>query len=89
MRSVTSAQRQRVLRAPRDQIGQAGLATRFPRPPGARRPGDPAVIVAGAERIGQVLGWKPRLNDLDTIVGHALAWEQRLASMHERARSLA
>jgi len=36
------------------------------------------VIVAGAERIGQVLGWKPRLNDLDTIVGHALAWEQRL-----------
>src|SRR5680860_926271 len=43
-----------------------------------RRPGDPAAIVAGAERIGQVLGWKPRLNDLDTIVGHALAWEQRL-----------
>jgi UDP-glucose 4-epimerase len=43
-----------------------------------RRPGDPAAIVAKAGRIGEVFGWKPRLNDLDTIVGHALAWEKRL-----------
>jgi UDP-glucose 4-epimerase len=43
-----------------------------------RRPGDPAALVAGAKRIEQVLGWKPRLADLDTIVGHALAWEKRL-----------
>jgi UDP-glucose 4-epimerase len=45
---------------------------------GPRRAGDPMAIVAGAERIGEVLGWKPRLNNLDTIVGHALAWEKRL-----------
>ncbi len=45
---------------------------------GPRRPGDPAAIVARAERIGEVLGWKPSLDDLDTIVGHALAWEKRL-----------
>lgn len=43
-----------------------------------RRPGDPPSLVAGARRIRDVLGWEPRLNDLDTIVGHALAWEQRL-----------
>ncbi len=43
-----------------------------------RRPGDPAAIVARAERIKQVLGWQPSLADLDTIVGHALAWEKRL-----------
>ena len=45
---------------------------------GPRRAGDPAAIVAKAERIGAVLGWKPKLDRLDTIVGHALAWEKRL-----------
>jgi UDP-glucose 4-epimerase len=43
-----------------------------------RRPGDPASLVAGAGRVHEVLGWEPKLNDLDTIVGHSLAWEKRL-----------
>jgi UDP-glucose 4-epimerase len=43
-----------------------------------RRPGDPAALVAGADRIREVLGWEPRLNNLDTIVEDALAWEKRL-----------
>lgn len=43
-----------------------------------RRPGDPPALVARAERIRQELGWKPKLNDLDTIVRTAYAWEQRL-----------
>jgi UDP-glucose 4-epimerase len=34
--------------------------------------------VARADRIRQELGWKPRLDDLDTIVRTALAWEKRL-----------
>ena len=50
----------------------------FPVRMGPRRPGDPAAIVAKAKRISEILGWKPRLNDLDTIVDHALAWEKRL-----------
>jgi UDP-glucose 4-epimerase len=50
----------------------------FPVRMGSRRPGDPAVIVAKAKRINEVLGWEPKLNDLDTIVGHALGWEKRL-----------
>jgi len=45
----------------------------------ARRPGDPPALVAGAGRIREVLGWEPRLDDLDTIVEHALSWEKRLA----------
>jgi UDP-glucose 4-epimerase len=45
---------------------------------GPRRPGDPAQIVAGANRIRSVLGWKPELDDLTTIVSHALAWERKL-----------
>lgn len=45
---------------------------------GPRRPGDPAALIAEAVRIGEVLGWVPMLDDLDTIVESALGWEQRL-----------
>ncbi|MGU3383023.1 UDP-glucose 4-epimerase GalE [Methylobacterium sp. D53M] len=43
-----------------------------------RRAGDPAQIVAEAARIRDRLGWQPRHDDLDAIVGQALAWEERL-----------
>lgn len=43
-----------------------------------RRAGDPPVLVARAERIRSVLGWKPRLDDLDTIVRTSLDWERKL-----------
>ena len=43
---------------------------------GPRRSGDPAALVAKADRIREVLGWQPRYDDLDTIVRHALAWER-------------
>lgn len=43
-----------------------------------RRAGDPATLIAGADRIRQVLGWKPALDDLETIIAHALAWEEHL-----------
>jgi UDP-glucose 4-epimerase len=45
-----------------------------------RRPGDPAALVAGAERIRKELGWRPRYDDLATIVSHALAWERKLSA---------
>ncbi len=44
----------------------------------ARRPGDPAAIVAGADRVRDILGWKPKHADLDFIVASALAWERHL-----------
>jgi len=43
-----------------------------------RRPGDPARIVAASDRIRAQLGWRPRLDDLATIVGHTLAWQRKL-----------
>ena len=43
-----------------------------------RRAGDPAAIVAGAERVREVLGWQPKHEDLDFIVASALDWERRL-----------
>ena len=46
-----------------------------------RRAGDPAVLVADNARILATLPWRPAHDDLDTIVGHALAWEERLIGM--------
>jgi UDP-glucose 4-epimerase len=43
-----------------------------------RRPGDPPVLIAGADRVRSQLNWQPRLDDLDTIVRSAWNWEQRL-----------
>ena len=39
-----------------------------------RRPGDPARLVAAADRIRRDTGWQPRHSALDTIVAHAWAW---------------
>jgi UDP-glucose 4-epimerase len=47
---------------------------------GPRRAGDPAAIVAGAQRVRDVLGWRPRYADLDFIVETALNWERKLAT---------
>ncbi|HEX8222359.1 MAG TPA: UDP-glucose 4-epimerase GalE [Allosphingosinicella sp.] len=44
-----------------------------------RRAGDPDSLVADNGRILETLPWRPRLDDLDTIVAHALAWERSLA----------
>jgi UDP-glucose 4-epimerase len=44
----------------------------------ARRPGDPAYLVARADRIRAELGWQPRYDDLAAIVTHSLAWEKKL-----------
>jgi UDP-glucose 4-epimerase len=43
-----------------------------------RREGDPPSLVARADRIRAQLGWKPQLDDLDTIVRTALRWEENL-----------
>lgn len=45
-----------------------------------RRPGDPAVLVARSAKIRQQLGWHPKLDDLETIIRHALVWERKIAA---------
>lgn len=44
-----------------------------------RRAGDPDALVADNSAILATLPWRPALDDLDTIVTHALAWERQLA----------
>jgi UDP-glucose 4-epimerase len=41
-----------------------------------RRPGDPAKLVASARGAGDILGWRPRYADLETIIAHAWAWHR-------------
>jgi len=43
-----------------------------------RRPGDPAYLVARADRIRLELGWRPRYDDLSAIVSNSLDWERKL-----------
>jgi UDP-glucose 4-epimerase len=50
----------------------------LPRTEGPRRPGDPPVLIAVAERIRSLIGWQPRYDDLEAIVRTSLAWERHL-----------
>lgn len=44
-----------------------------------RRPGDPACLIARAEKIRQLTDWRPRYDSLETIVKDAWRWESKLA----------
>jgi len=44
---------------------------------GARRAGDPPLLVADSARARSELGWQPHYHDLESIVCHAWAWENK------------
>ena len=50
---------------------------------GPRRPGDPPVLVASAERAATTLGWRPQRPSLDEMVGSAWAWRRAHPSGYE------
>lgn len=64
-----------------ERVNGAPLPVKY----GPRREGDPAAIVAGADRVRSVLGWQPRHENLDFIVETALAWERKLAQRNAGA----
>lgn len=43
-----------------------------------RRAGDPASLVARADKVRTVLGWQPRFDNLEVIATSQLAWERHL-----------
>jgi UDP-glucose 4-epimerase len=43
---------------------------------GARRAGDPAVLIASSDKIGRELGWKPQYSKLGDIIQSAWQWLQ-------------
>jgi UDP-arabinose 4-epimerase len=50
-----------------------------PRVIAERRPGDPPILVASAEKAQDVLGWQPKRSDLESILTSAWDWFQREA----------
>ncbi len=50
-----------------------------------RRPGDPAAIVAGSDKIRDRLGWRPKNDNLEQIVAQALNWERRVDELKATA----
>jgi UDP-glucose 4-epimerase len=50
-----------------------------------RRAGDPAALIAQADRVREVLGWQPRYQNLEIIVEQALAWERGLGADEKAA----
>jgi len=71
-----------VLRMVEQVHGQALQITEEP-----RREGDPPTLVARADRIRQLLGWRPHHDDLETIVATQLAWERTLQTRPELCRN--
>ena len=47
---------------------------------GERRKGDPPQLVACVNRLKHDLGWKPKVDDLELVISHALAWEKLSAN---------
>ncbi|WP_200901639.1 GDP-mannose 4,6-dehydratase [Neomoorella thermoacetica] len=61
-----------VIRAAEKVTGQ-----KVPYRVGPRRPGDPAVLVASAEKAMAELGWRPRYTELEDIIATAWQWHRR------------
>ncbi|MFF7972888.1 UDP-glucose 4-epimerase GalE [Streptomyces sp. NPDC007905] len=70
----------------REMIDHINAVTGYDRPPTVtpRRPGDPARVVASADRIGTELGWQAKYDVQDMI---ASAWEGWVRLHPEAARS--
>lgn len=66
------------------EIAGQVTAQRIPVVKGPRRAGDPAILIAGSEKISKELGWKPRYPDLKTIVKTAWKWHR---NQDERLRA--
>jgi UDP-glucose 4-epimerase len=46
-----------------------------------RRAGDPDALISGNARFLELTEWQPAYNNLEVIIGHALAWEHRLLNL--------
>jgi UDP-glucose 4-epimerase len=60
-----------------DRVTNARIERRL----GPRRAGDPDSLISDNRRIKATVPWVPKYADLETIVGHALAWERKLGEI--------
>ena len=48
---------------------------------GARRAGDPAMLVSDNSLLRSLIDWTPKYNDISVILSNALAWEEHLSKL--------
>ncbi len=68
------------------QAVQKASGVRLPIEDGPRRAGDPPELVAESSKIRNVLGWKPKHDDLDLICRTAYQWERGLKDRRTRPK---
>ena len=61
-------------------VARAVTGHAIPAVPAARRAGDPAMLVADSEKIRRDMGWKPKFEDLRTIIETAWTWHSKEAA---------
>jgi len=66
-----------------DRVAQVTLKRRV----AARRLGDPPALIADNSRLLARFPWRPKFDDLDTIVEHALQWERGLEAKVNLSRN--
>ncbi len=66
-------------------VAQKVTGCRVPVKKAPRRAGDPAVLIASSDKARRVLGWEPRLYDIETIVKTAWKWHSGKAREWENA----
>ncbi len=49
-----------------------------------RRPGDPPILVADPSRAMRILEWRPRMSDLETVIGTAWDWMNKYVTESAR-----
>ncbi|HEY4759642.1 MAG TPA: NAD-dependent epimerase/dehydratase family protein, partial [Thermoguttaceae bacterium] len=59
------------------ESAQRVTGKKVPHEYGARRPGDPAVLFANADKIRRELGWSAKYTEIDDIVATAWNWFQK------------
>ena len=68
------------------EVARAVTGKEIPVEISARRPGDPAVLVASSERIKRELGWSPERQELRTIIASAWEWMQTHTNGYDEAK---
>jgi UDP-glucose 4-epimerase len=58
-------------------VSRAVTGREIPVRKGERRAGDPAVLIASSDRIRRDLGWEPKQQSLEAIIGSAWRWMER------------
>ncbi|HEV3256810.1 MAG TPA: UDP-glucose 4-epimerase GalE [Gemmataceae bacterium] len=59
------------------RVAEEVTGKKVPVKEGPRRPGDPPVLVAAAEKVQRELGWRPHHKDLRSIIETAWNWHRR------------